>query len=219
MSHRALNALGVGFFLLSLTHLAPGESFAQSPAANQTAENKLILAFRLQDWYAKHIHDADQAKKHADTLKQLGCEVKTVEHNGHIDVQARTVLWKSLALTSHAQVHEWQNWLQLAGFDTIHGHAAEDNPQKNADGTPKEIVKYRLSDWRSQHVHQPQEVGQLTTLYRALNCELETAEHAGHTDLKIRCPEWMEVELPNHDAAHKWMDFLKKAGFETSHEH
>ena len=198
--------------------LSAQEATVAQPAATAGAK-KLILGFRMMDWNAKHIHDADAAVTHAETLRKLGCEVKTVQHNGHSDVQCRTVYWKSLALDSQEQLQQWKAWLELAGFDVIHGHTASSEKAINADGTPKEVVKYRLADWRSQHIHQPAEVGQLTTLYRSLACEVENLDHAGHTDLRYRCPQWMEIELPSHDAAHKWQDFLKNAGFETAHEH
>lgn len=182
---------------------------------------KFYVAFRMEKWKAKHIHDAAAAKKHADTLKTLGCEVKTNSHDGHIDVQCRTILWKSLALDSHDQAHQWVAWLKQAGFDTIHGHQVGEHSHASnaAQGAQREIVKYRLANWNSQHIHGATELNQLLALYRGLGCEVETHSHDGHTDVKSRCPEWMEIELPSHDAAHKWQEFLKKGGFETQHEH
>lgn len=191
---------------------------AQQPAGAVEGE-KVYVAFRMENWFAKHIHDEAQATKHADTLKQLGCEVKTNAHAGHIDVQCRTVYWKSLELKSHEQASQWENWLKQSGFDTIYGQPASATKKVGPDGKHLEIVKYRLADWTSQHVHDSNQLSQLLALYRALGCDTETASHNGHTDLKKRCASWMEMELPTHDAAHKWQDFLKKAGFETQHEH
>jgi hypothetical protein len=200
-------------FGLWMLAVSPGMA-ADASGSNQTADKKLILAFRMQNWKTQHLNDASQAQKQVTTLKQLGCEVKQSQHNGHIDVAWRTVLWKSLALDSQEQLQQWKSWLDLAGFDTLHGRT----PVTGGEG-PREIVKYRLVEWRAQHVHQPQEVGQLTTLYRALGCEIESSQHSGHTDLRLRCPNWLEIELPTHDAAHQWQAFLDKAGFETQHEH
>lgn len=180
---------------------------------------KLILGFRMMDWKAKHFDEPEAAATQAQTLRKLGCEVKTTQHDGHSDVQCRTLYWKSLALDTHEQLQQWKTWLELAGFDVIHGHPASSEKATNADGSHKEVVKYRLADWRSQHIHQSAEVGQLTTLYRSLACEVENYDHSGHTDVRYRCPEWMEFELPSHEAAHKWQDFLQNAGFETAHEH
>lgn len=193
---------------------------ATTPAAAAAEEGKkLILGFRMMDWKAKHIDDADTAAAHAETLRKLGCEVKTTQHNGHSDVQCRTVYWKSLALDTQEQLQQWKSWLELAGFDVIHGHAISSEKATNADGSHREVVKYRLVDWNSQHIHQSAEVGQLTTLYRSLACEVDKHDHSGHTDLRVRCPQWLEIELPSHEAAHKWQEFLQNAGFETAHEH
>jgi hypothetical protein len=197
---------------------AASSSLTSVPAQSQPGA-KLILGYRMLDWKANHIHDAAAAATQAETLRKLGCEVKTAQHDGHSDVQFRTVYWKSLALDSAEQLQQWKTWLETVGFDVIHGRVASSQQARNADGSHKEVVKYRLVNWRSQHIHQAAEIGQLTTLYRALACEVENLAHDGHTDLRYRCPEWMEIELPSHTAAHKWQEFLKKAGFETSHEH
>lgn len=216
--------LAVPFCLIGAPPQLCSELIAQEAAtaavpASAASAQKLILGFRMLDWNTKHMHDATAATKHAQTLRTLGCEVKTAQHNGHSDVQCRTVYWKSLALDSQDQLLQWKAWLEQTGFDVIHGRPASSQKAVNADGTHKEVVKYRLADWRSQHIHQEAEVGQLTTLYRSLACEVEHLDHDGHTDLKYRCPQWMEIDLPSHQAAHKWQDFLNKAGFETSHEH
>ncbi len=204
---------------LLAAQLAAQETSAQASSPQSADSQKLILGYRMMDWKANHIHDSAVAATQAETLRKLGCEVKTAQHNGHSDVQYRTVYWKSLALDTPEQLQQWKVWLESTGFDVIHGRLASSEKGKNADGTPKEVVMYRLADWRSQHIHQPAEVGQLTTLYRSLACEVESLEHSGHTDLRYRSPEWKEIELPNHAAAHKWQEFLQNAGFETAHEH
>lgn len=181
---------------------------------------KLMIAFRMEDWKAAHFNDESKAKQHVEVLKQLGCEVKTLPHDGHTDVQGKTTFWKSLALDSSEQVAQWKAWFEAYGFDTIHGYPATAEKLVTAPGAkPREIVKFRLAAWKTLHAHQPQQLTQYLALYRALGCELEELEHDGHTDLKVRCPEWREMELPTHDAAHKWQQFLIKAGFETQHEH
>lgn len=210
---KVIALLGLAF----VAGLLVTQAIAQAPL--DATKDKLILGFRMLDWKAKHINDAAAATTHAETLRKLGCEVKTTEHNGHSDVQCRTVYWKSLALDTPEQVSQWQAWLEQAGFDVIHGRLASSQTGKKADGTHTEVVKFRLVDWKSQHIHQNAEVGQTTTLFRSLGCETETLDHSGHSDLRYRCPEWKEIELPSHEAAHKWQEYLNKAGFETAHEH
>lgn len=192
---------------------------AAGTAGVQASGKKIYVAFRMEEWTAKHLHDAAQLKSYTDTLKTLGVEVKTSQHNGHTDVQCRTVFWKSMVLDSAEQADKWITWLQQSGFDTIRGRKVGTTPPIVSGNATREIVQYRQADWRSQHIHDPNELNQLLALYRALGCEVEQSSHNGHSDVKSRCPEWMEIELPNHDAAHKWQDFLNKGGFETKHEH
>lgn len=194
--------------------LCGGKAEGAEPTVGGDAE--LLIAFRMRDWKTTHLHDAEQVAKHEQALKQLGCEIKKSQHNGHIDVACRTIYWKSLALQSPEQLQSWQTWLQQIGFETIHGRPVPSTPE---DAAGRELVQYRLPDWKVLHLHQPQEVGQKTTLYRALGCEVTTSQHNGHSDLKLRCSEWHEIELSTHEAAHQWQKFLNQAGFETRHEH
>ena len=207
-----LRKLIASIVLFSMARLC----FAQQPVENAS---KRILAFRMESWKAAHFEDTAKASQHAEVLKQLGCEVKTLQHNGHTDVECRTVLWQSLALDTQEQINQWQAWLTTAGFETLHGYRPGPTKQVSTGGPVKEIVAYRLTDWKAQHAHQPQQLSQYLALYRALGCETQQVEHAGHTDVRVRCSEWMEVELPTHEAAHKWQAFLRTAGFETSHQH
>ncbi len=186
---------------------------------SEDASSKLVLAFRMEQWTAAHFNDAAKATQHIEVLKQLGCEVKTVPHDGHTDVQCKTTFWKSLALENIEQVAKWKTWFDAYGFDTIHGYPATEKKATAAGEKPKEIVQFRQAAWKTIHAHEPQQVAQYLALYRALGCEIEEHEHDGHTDLKVRCSEWREMDLPSHEAAHKWQEFLIKAGFETKHEH
>ncbi len=209
-------------YCLSSTIPAHGQAAQTVSTRAASKDNRIYVAFRMRNWKAKHIHDASQAKTHADTLRQLGCEVKVAQHNGHTDVQCRTSVWKSMVLDLPDQADQWQKWLQDAGFETLHGHLAPTGmPATSSGGNQphREIVNYRLTNWKTQHIHKEQEAGQLLTLYRALGCQTQSAQHAGHIDIKIHCPQWMELELPSHATAHRWQTFLNKAGFETQHSH
>ncbi len=199
---------------LVVVALATPASFGQS---NETGEAKVYIAFRMEKWNSRHIHDAPKAQKHAETLKQLGCEVKTASHDGHTDVSCRTIFWKSLALDSHDQAHQWEKWLQDSGFETIHAHPPAN--AKPVSSGPREVVQYRMTDWKSRHIHNNDELSQLLALYRGLGCDVQVSEHSGHNDVKVLCPSWMEVDMPSHEAAHAWQKFLGDMGFETKHEH
>lgn len=208
-----------------LQHRASAQDTSSRKEANgllvgsKAESKKLVLAFQLKDWHTKHFKDANLAAEHAQVLKQLECEVDTKAHDGHTDVACRTVVWKSVEFDSQEQLHQWQDWMLAAGFETLHGHPASAKSHQHFPGNQREIVKYRLNDWKAQHAHKAPQLSQYLAIYRALGCETEQVDHGDHRDLRIRCTEWMELELRTHAAAHSWQEFLNKAGFETAHEH
>lgn len=201
--------------LLVVSSVLPLAAVAQTASTSK----KVYVAFRMQNWKAKHIHDEAKAKKFEDTLKMLGCEVKNAKHNGHIDVSCRTIFWKTLALDSHDLAHQWVTWFKAAGFDIIHGHVVGTHKHATVNGKHPEIVQYRLADWSNEKVANSAELNQLLALYQGLGIEVENLSSDLSHEVRKRCPKWMEIELPTHDAAHKWQTFLNDAGFETKHEH
>ena len=81
-----------------------------------------IVRYRLQDWKAKHIHDAKKAETIAGTLKKLRCEVKRNQHDGHEDVRYRCPKWHELKLKTHDDAHKWEKWFKEYEFETEHKH-------------------------------------------------------------------------------------------------
>jgi hypothetical protein len=198
-------------------------AFCQVTASIEEASKnpKQLIAFQMSNWKTKHFNDAAEAAKHAKILAEtLKCEVKSAKHNGHTDVTCRTTVWKSVSCDTEEQATQWRTWLDAAGFETIYGRKAVEEKTAPVAGTPaKEIVKYRSTEWKSLHLNDPIQPSQYVAIYSGLGCETTLEDHGNHKDLRIRCPEWMEIELPSHASAHKWQEFLNKAGFETAHEH
>ncbi len=201
-----------------LAVLILGGISATADSYAEDAADKIHVGFRLANWKTFHIHDAAEAEKQVKTLTALGCEVKTAQHDGHTDLQTRTGDWKLLALDSGEQAKQWSGWLAKTGFEVLHGELAS-KVAKPTDGKPHEVVLYKLPATKSLHVHQAQDAAQEQVLLRALGCKVSTSKHNGHTDLSLNCPEWMQVELPTHKAAHAWQNYLNSLGFETRHEH
>ena len=81
-----------------------------------------IVRYQCKDWKAKHIHDTKKSETIAKTLKQLKCEVKKEQHNGHIDLKYRCPKWMELKLKTHEEAHKWEKWLKEFGFTTEHKH-------------------------------------------------------------------------------------------------
>ncbi len=183
-------------------------------------KSKQLLAFRMKEYKTVHSHDTAQAESLKKTLTALKCDVSLDNHGGHIDVKWRTVVWKLLALDSNEQVEQWEKWLKDNGFETLHSRPAKAGSSSPvASGEHLEVVQYRATEWKTLHIHNAAEANEALAIYQALGCEAEESKHSGHTDLKVRCPEWREFEMPNHQSALGWEQYLAKAGFEAKHEH
>ena len=97
--------------------------FVGSAIQNQAfAAEREIVKFRLTSWKAVHFDDAKSAKETHATLIKLGCEAKQEQHGGHIDVAFRCPRWRSVALKTHNEAHQWERWLKSLGFQTSHSH-------------------------------------------------------------------------------------------------
>lgn len=82
-----------------------------------------------------------------------------------------------------------------------------------------ERVEFRLMEWNSFHFDQASEAKEYFDTFKRLGCECKQETHGDHFDVAFRCPKWRSLSLKSHAEAHKWEAFLKKAGFETKHEH
>lgn len=82
-----------------------------------------------------------------------------------------------------------------------------------------EVVKFRLSDWRSQHFENEAQAKTFVDTVTHLGCEAKAGAHGGHIDVTYRCSDWRALQAASHESAHAWENWLKQAGFETRHEH
>lgn len=180
-----------------------------------------LLGFRMREFKSQHMHDAAAADKLIETLKTLRCEVKVSQHGDHKDVAFRTQQWKLLSLKSAEQLESWKKWLAATGFETLRSNAVA--KKSNGSGTKstahQEVVQYRAVETKTLHIHDPVGATEAMAIYQTLGCKAEKVSHGGHSDLQVSCPEWREIILPNHETAGSWENYLKKAGFETKHEH
>lgn len=82
-----------------------------------------------------------------------------------------------------------------------------------------ERVEFRLMDWKALHFDQASQAKAYYETFKGIGCECKQENHGDHIDVAFRCPKWRSLSLKSHSEAHKWEAFLKKAGFETKHEH
>lgn len=95
------------------------ETVVVSPPANT---QKPTVKFRLTTPKTVHLHDQEAAKKIINTLKLVGCQVQTNEHNGHLDATFSSPNWITIELPSEDNAHAWQKWFDDSGFETQHEH-------------------------------------------------------------------------------------------------
>lgn len=209
------------------------DSAVHAQPAGKEGKQTFVIAHRLDKWRTEHFDDQAKAQKHADTLKKLGAEVRTDQHDGHIDVAYRLRGWRPLRVESDAIAHQWEDWLRTSGFETLHGHSPDHDKHDHHEGhdheghdhghehgqaaSHGEVVLYRAPAWLTQHFDQPEQADEFIVLTTALRCKVEKTNHAGHTDIRFACPEWTAVEFPNHNAAVGWIKWLESAGFEVQH--
>lgn len=206
-------------------------------ALANTSDASEAIAYRLPKWNTMHFEDSATAKQHLAAVKKLGCEAKQDSHSGHIDVSYRASQWKSLEVATDKLAHQWEAWLKGAGFETLHGHA-EDHAGHDHDGpghdhaghdhdhaghdhgpNKAEEVAYRLGEWKTVHLNDKAQLAEFVALMKGFGAEVQTDDHGGHVDVKVRCPKWKHVELPSHKVAQTWESWLGKNGFEVRHIH
>jgi len=205
-------------------------SLASLQAANIPEGDQSVVAYRLGRWKTLHFNDAQKARRHYDALQRLGCEAKTHDHAGHIDVTYRQPTWTPLSLASDEVAHQWERWLIGAGFETLHGHAADaghnhdhghgshDHGSHSHGAQAHEGVAYRMGDWRTIRVPDA-DVGEFVAIAKALGCEVRQESREGVSDVSIRCVGWNHAEFASHADAVNWERWLKTTGFEARHEH
>ena len=205
---------------VTLCMLLPAMCWSAGQVAAQGPEAESI-AYRLVDGKTMHFDDPQKHAAHTEQVQKLGCEVSQGEHEGHGDVTYRCPKWKVLTVANDELVHQWEEWLKGAGFETLHGHAEEHGgEQAHAhdhahEGAAHEEVTYRLANWVTVNTQQEGDAEELVAIAKGLGCEVEQAEQGG---IAIRCVQKMHVELPSHEAAEFWQRWLTETGFEAQHE-
>ncbi|QDV55382.1 hypothetical protein [Rosistilla oblonga] len=186
------------------------------------------IAFCMPEWKEMHFDDGAKAQLHLAAVQKLGCEAKIDNHGSHIDVVYRSPKWKSLEVADDKLAHQWESWLKKAGFETLHGHAADHGGDDHAghEGHDHsytagqiEEVNYRVSEWKTMHIETKEQITELTAMLKGLGCELKISQHSGHADLSFRCQQWKHIEVGSHQVATTWEQWLVKMGFEVKHDH
>lgn len=195
-------------------------SAAQVPPAEAT------IAYRLVEPKTMHFEDPQKYAAHAEQVQKLGCEVAKNEHAGHGDLTYRCPKWKALTVANDELAHQWEEWFESSGFETLHGHAedheaghedAHAHEHEHGEGEHEEVT-YRLANWVTLNPQQPIDADELVAIAKGLGCEVQESRQPGALSISIRCTDQKHIECPSHEAAQFWQQWLTKTGFEAQHE-
>lgn len=187
-------------------------SLAWSTQLAYAADTPRSVAFRLAEWKRLQFDLPADAQQQLETLKQLGCEAMLEQQQGRIDVRFRAVRWTKVTVDNYELAHEWEKWLKTSGFETLCGQNVA--PVKGAVA-----VHYRMARTRTLHLKDAVQAKEFTAIYSGLGCAVQQAQHAGHIDLSVGCPEWRNMVFETHDEAHAIQKWLNEQGFQTQHNH
>jgi hypothetical protein len=206
-------------------------SFVAAQSANETmgqqrpdSREPSVVAYRLTKWKTMHFDDGDTAKQHAAAVRNLGCETKTDRHGDHFDVTYRQMDWMPLSLSSDEVAHRWQDWLDGAGFESLHGHGDSHGQDEQSDSghdhrpNGAEMIAYRLSNWKTMRFDTRSDTEQFVAIAKGLGCEFRNDQRDDRS-VTVRCRNWKHAEFSSHASATSWEHWLGGCGFEAQHEH
>lgn len=87
-----------------------------------TDTKKPTVRYRLVKPRTVHLRQADEGEKILAALKLIGAKVSQNDHGNHVDATFSCPQWKTIELPTEKKAHEWQAWLQQAGFETEPTH-------------------------------------------------------------------------------------------------
>ncbi len=187
-------------------------SLAWSTQVADAAERPQSLAFRLASWKDLSFENTEEARQQLQTLKQLGCEARIDQQSPGAHLRFRAVRWTKVTLDTQELADEWEKWLKTTGFETLHAH--DKSPAKDAVA-----VHFRMPKSATRHVTEADQAKELLAIYSGLGCEVQQAQHSGHIDLTVSCPNWRNLIFETHEQAHSMQKWLQEHGFQTHHEH
>ena len=198
---------GTAMIAASMANAQSGK-FASTGTTTKLAKK---VGFRLTQWKTIQSNNNQQALDNLKVLRQIGCEVQQSAQGDQIDIKFRCPNWKIIETGDEQKSMQWQDWLMMNNFETV-----VVNPDVN---TKLPTVRMRLAQWKTIHTHDTTQLNQLQRTLDLIGCEVTSNNHGNHIDLKYRMANWNTIGLANEEAAHIWLNWLKKSGFETQHEH
>ena len=166
------------------------------------------VLYRLTSWKSLTLATEDTAHKWEDWMKKAGFETLHAhgDDDDHSD-QDHVGHNHGTAGDAHAEHQHGLADGHFHGDGHDHGHASQ------------EILTYSLPNWQTTHTRDRTEATELQAVLKGLGCDVRTEAHDNHDDIIFRCPRPMHIELPSHQVAAGWEDWLRSTGFRTRHVH
>jgi len=76
-------------------------------------------------------------------------------------------------------------------------------------------IGFRVSEWKTIHSHDASVMQTEMETLTKIGCEVTTASHGNHVDLKYRCSNWKTIEVPTDDLSSQWTVWLADKEMET----
>ena len=192
--------------------------------ASAVDDEKFVIAFRMVKPKTMEFEDEKKGKQFIGALMKIGCSVKPEDHAGHIDITYQQAKWSVLTVGSDALVHQWQDWLVKAGFETLHADGADDGhghahtKDDGHDHEHAEILTFQAKEWIVKHFENESDAREFIAIGKGLGCELKQDSHDDHTDVQVRCQEIKHLECSSHEEAEARVQWLQSIGFNARHE-
>ena len=82
-------------------------------------------------------------------------------------------------------------------------------------GAVSKKLGFRLTEWKTIHSHSEDQAKQEIATLKKIGCEVETANHGNHIDVKYRCAEWKALQLTTDQLVNQWATWCQSKGLET----
>lgn len=100
------------------------------------------------------------------------------------------------------------------GGAPVIAQVAERTPATQVSSSAKKIG-FRVSEWKTIHSHDASVMQTEMQTLTKIGCEVTTASHGDHVDLKYRCSNWKTIEVPTDELSKQWTAWLADKEMET----
>lgn len=80
---------------------------------------------------------------------------------------------------------------------------------------PLKKLGFRLTEWKTFHAHSTPQAEETVATLKKIGCEVTTANHGNHVDVKYRCAEWKSLKLATYQLVNQWSNWCESKGMET----